>query len=1000
MNARRSYRLLWIITALTLATAASMILRATVLAVFGELEREQAVTAMARAETSFRQELERLHTLSQDWATWDDAYRFAQDHNPSFIDTNFTPGTFEAARVHLICITDLEGTIIVCRTYDLQTRAFISLPELSLPRLQGAWRRLLRLPTPDAAVMGVVQTLRGPLLVAATPILTSHGTGPARGVLIMGRFADAALVAEISQQIDAPIALAIDEPLPPITTAVSHGDETYFIAAEAGQTVSARWPVEDVTGRPAFTAIVRISSASLYASARKIWLMMTAVAALPLLLYAAALLFRERHIGERASLQRRSRRPALTSTVWLILGSGLALSGLLFGIIRQSENERLRLTFEGIAAESANRLAGRLETLSNELDALRRFYSGSSEVRREEFREFVGPLLARRPEIQALAWVPRVPFSLRAFHEAATRAEGLTNFRITERAADGSLIPARTRTIYYPIHYVEPPLENESLQGFDLASHPMLQTALEQALDTGQAVATASSALGQEADAATRVLIFLPVYAPGTMFSTPQERRANLHGFVIQAIRIDALVEATFPAAYRLAMTLELRDLSAPRSEQLLYSNASGDHDREAVFERDLEVNGRRWRAIYHSTPYFWADRPLFSSWITLAAGLLATVTFASVAAMRERHLRFLQDFVAGHSSAELSAALRIRWRILIPVALVMLAMTGTFIGWFLWDENAEETTQARALGQQVQLAWSTLINARRAFLRLALDGITAREDLAAAYQRQDRTGLLARTEPLLATLRDTYGVVEYTYLDRDQRAWLRVHDPHRFGDRATRPIIQQAARTGQEAWGIEVGTRGTYVLSYARPWQVANTTIGYVALGMEIQAIAQELHSLIGAEVVTVLYKEATSREAFEAGRAAGLVSGDWDRFANVVVLGQTLSDIPEELAQYLEHLSAVEAGAAFRLHADGQWWLCQTLPLSDVTGKHTGNLIILSDRKSEVAAARAILPLVGAGAGGVGLLLLVGLSSVTSRLEHRLAMAVAARERETRAP
>ena len=999
MNARRSHRLLWIIAALALAVAASTILRATVLAVFGALEREQAVTAMARAETVFRQELARLHTLSKDWATWDQAYRFVQDHDQSFIDINLTPGAFEAARVHVICITDLEGTIAVCRTYDAQARTFISLPELSLPRLQGAWRRLLRLPTPDATVMGVVRTMRGPLLVAAAPILTSHGTGPIRGAVIMGRFADASLVDEISGQIDVPVTLTAVDELPPAAITAARGDQTYYLTTEADRTIWARWPIADLVGQPALTMLVRVSTASTQAGMRTIWLALTAVASLPLLLYVAAILLWERRTSEAELPKRQTRRLVLPPTVWLIVGGGLTLSALFFAVVRQNENERLRLTFESAAAEAANALVGRLETVSNELDSLRRFYGGSEDVRREEFREFVGPLLAQRPEIEMVAWVPRVPLSVRALHEATARAEGLANFRITERAAYGSLIPARTRTVYYPIHYIEPPLENEGLQGFDIATDPVLQTALERALETGQAVAATSRALVQNADAAARVLILQPVYAPGTTLSLSQERRANLRGFVLQAVRIDTLVQATFPAAYRLDMTLELRDLNAPRPEQLLYNNASGDPSREPVFERDLEVGGRRWRATYRPTPHFWTGRPLFTSWITLAAGLLVTATLAGVAATRERHLRFLQEFVAGHSSPELSAALRIRWHILIPVALVMVATTGAFIGWLLWDENIEETTQARALGQQAQQAWSTLIDARRAFLRLALDDLTSREDLAATFQRQDRAGLLARAGPLLANLRDVYGVVEYTYLSQDQRAWLRVHDPNRLGDRVTRPIVHQAARTGQDAWGIEVGTRGTYVLSYARPWRVADKTIGYITLGVEIQAIAQELHSLTGAEVVTVLHKEATSREGVEAGRAAGLVSGDWDRFASVVVVGQTLPDLPAGLAQYLERTSALEAGTVFRLHADGRWWSCQMLPLLDATGEHTGDLVILSDRTSEVAATRAMLPLVGLGAGGMGLLLLVGLSSVTSRLEQRLATAVAARERETRA-
>jgi sensor domain CHASE-containing protein len=62
---------------------------------FLELDRAQATQNLERAIQSLQRELDFLIPSINDWAAWDDTYRFVQDGNQDFIDGNLTPLAME-----------------------------------------------------------------------------------------------------------------------------------------------------------------------------------------------------------------------------------------------------------------------------------------------------------------------------------------------------------------------------------------------------------------------------------------------------------------------------------------------------------------------------------------------------------------------------------------------------------------------------------------------------------------------------------------------------------------------------------------------------------------------------------------------------------------------------------------------------------------------------------------------------------------------------------------
>ena len=93
---------------------------------------------------------------------------------------------------------------------------------------------------------------------------------------------------------------------------------------------------------------------------------------------------------------------------WLAVIAGALVTAGIFWKARENSIERFHAEFEGDASLRANILVDALGDRLMDLDALRRFYQSSTQVDRQEFKGFVGPVPRVRAGVRAMAWVPRV----------------------------------------------------------------------------------------------------------------------------------------------------------------------------------------------------------------------------------------------------------------------------------------------------------------------------------------------------------------------------------------------------------------------------------------------------------------------------------------------------------------------------------------------------------------------------------------------------------------
>ncbi|MBF0336064.1 MAG: hypothetical protein HQL40_20915, partial [Alphaproteobacteria bacterium] len=201
------------------ALVVSGVLLATVLPAFERAEWEEATADGRRLFQALAVESAGLGTHARDYAVWDDVYAYIEDRDPSFIETGITPdSTLPNLSLDLMQIRDTANQVVW------------SAGEVDEAGLDPVATQALLGQAGDGPRTAVVTTGQGPLLLAAHPVVTSTGAGPARGWMMMGRLLDEDWLAGFGRRVDMRVALLEPEPSGPDPFEVKVVDEDNLAA--------------------------------------------------------------------------------------------------------------------------------------------------------------------------------------------------------------------------------------------------------------------------------------------------------------------------------------------------------------------------------------------------------------------------------------------------------------------------------------------------------------------------------------------------------------------------------------------------------------------------------------------------------------------------------------------------------------------------------------------------------------------------------------------------
>lgn len=357
-------------------------------------------------------------------------------------------------------------------------------------------------------------------------------------------------------------------------------------------------------------------------------------------------------------------------TTGFMLFAGVGLSVVAFFVVRHWQQEEVNVQLQKRTDSLANSLQKNIDRNFEALLAIGDFYTVSStEVTRQEFSQLSTNILSRHPSIEVLGWLPRVKNAERAAFETATKAQGNKTFQITEQQSQGIMVRASARVEYFPAAYIEPAGKYDLGVGFDHGSDIRRRSALEQARDTGTAIATSRLNLLSNKPG---FLVALPIYQNRVPHNTLLTRRQHLKGFVVSIFLLTDFVktsltgldlgdlnvafydetpgaEENFLAFYESSTN---RILTEPTGKDRLKINSKSICSQPTTCTRRLNVGSRQWSLLVIPTPQYISKQRPWIAWMALASGLILTGCFAIYLLRFQRHTSRVEQLVEELSQA------------------------------------------------------------------------------------------------------------------------------------------------------------------------------------------------------------------------------------------------------------------------------------------------------------------------------------------------------------
>jgi len=150
---------------------------------FDAMERNAAVQQGATAIRVIANMEAQLTAQLTDWSGWDDTYRFVQDGNQAYLDSNLLDATFQTLQLSAMIFVDTSRRLVYAKAFDLDAGKAIPMSSGLLAFVRGADCPLFS----GKGASGLLNLPEGPVMVCSQPILTSERKGPMKGHLIFVR---------------------------------------------------------------------------------------------------------------------------------------------------------------------------------------------------------------------------------------------------------------------------------------------------------------------------------------------------------------------------------------------------------------------------------------------------------------------------------------------------------------------------------------------------------------------------------------------------------------------------------------------------------------------------------------------------------------------------------------------------------------------------------------------------------------------------------------------
>ncbi|MBI5606007.1 MAG: PAS domain S-box protein [Deltaproteobacteria bacterium] len=327
--------------------------------------------------------------------------------------------------------------------------------------------------------------------------------------------------------------------------------------------------------------------------------------------------------------------------------------------------------------------------------------------------------------------------------------------------------------------------------------------------------------------------------------------------------------------------------------------------------------------------------------------------------------------------------------QVLIPLTLGLFFLLVVFFISLFWiqRENIEQRVESR-LEASERFFHSQLENDAHLISGM-LEILINDKALRRALKAKDQKALYDQSFLLFKRLAAEHPITHFYFNDERRINLLRVHQPDLYGDRIDRFTTLRAEKTGEIVYGLELGPMKTLTLRVVAPVFEKDQRIGFLELGEEIDHITAKLKKNLDVDLIVSIHKEFLNRSDWEAGMKMLGRPADWDRFPSVVLVNQTLKEIPDGLAPFLNEKAHKHRVTDLKASLKDRRYQGRFLEIKDVKGASVGDIMVMIDVTRQITDLYTSLKITSLFSLVLGGMLFILFHSFLGRVEKQLAEA-----------
>ncbi|NML61936.1 diguanylate cyclase [Massilia sp. RP-1-19] len=310
--------------------------------------------------------------------------------------------------------------------------------------------------------------------------------------------------------------------------------------------------------------------------------------------------------------------------VSLLLIISCVVTLLAFLAQQRTQRERIAIHAKADATESVLALQHGVDAYLHLTRGFGGFIAASGPTNLKDYDTYLATVdaLTDHPGLRYIGYIPRVPRAAAQSFEASVQAEA-PGFAIKGSGTDPDFA--------FPNLYAAPRDKRSlGIRGLDFSGIPQRWTAMQQARDSGQTIATEQHHYVTAPGMVPIIMAFTPIYDRALPSSTVEERRVALRGFVFSIYHVPAMIERALGDAFRSEFDLDIVD-----GASVLYKSgervprASGERAFGVAHRASVIFGGRHWQLFFYPRPQYFARYESSMGNVILVGGLGASLTLA-----------------------------------------------------------------------------------------------------------------------------------------------------------------------------------------------------------------------------------------------------------------------------------------------------------------------------------------------------------------------------------